>query len=114
MIQGPMDSLERAERVEMHVPIRVRALDAGLAPRLFAEAVNVSATGLLFATSARFESGTPVEVLFRMPEEIVGHPSNDWRCKGEVVRVEEHQTPTTRYDVGVRFVCYEVLGRQLP
>jgi len=35
-------------------------------------------------------SGTPVEILMRMPEEIVGKPSRAWLCRGRIARVQEY------------------------
>lgn len=93
----------------MRIPVRIRVLNSGAAASLSTESLNVSATGLLFSTYARYESGTPVEMLFRMPEEVAGQSANDWRCTGQVVRIEERETPTSRFDVGVKFYCYEVI-----
>jgi hypothetical protein len=107
---GQMMQHPRSPRVDVRIPLRIRALNSGIAPSLLTESLNVSATGLLFSTNAPVENGTPVEVLFRMPEEIVGRPANDWRCMGQVVRIAERQTTELRFEVGVKFHCYEVLG----
>ena len=106
-----MKTCVRNPRFEMRIPVRIRPLNSGISPSLATECLNVSATGLLFTTNARFEHGSTVEVLLRMPEEIVGTPANDWRCTGAVVRVEERETPTARFEVGVKFYCYEVIGQ---
>ena len=101
----------RNPRFEMRIPVRIRPLNSGISPSLSTESLNVSATGLLFTTNARFENGVTVEVLLRMPEEIVGSPANDWRCTGQVVRVEERDSPAERFQVGVKFYCYEVVAQ---
>jgi hypothetical protein len=106
-----MKKCNRNPRFEMRIPVRIRPLNSGISPSLSTESLNVSATGLLFTTNARFEHGATVEVLLRMPEEIVGSPANDWRCTGQVVRVEERETPTARFEVGVKFYCYEVIAQ---
>jgi hypothetical protein len=104
----------RTPRFEMRIPVRIRVLNSGAEASLSTESLNVSATGLLFSTYARYESGTPVEMLFRMPEEITGQSANHWRCTGQVVRIEERETPTSRFDVGVKFYCYEVIVQSPP
>ena len=106
-----MKKCHRNPRFELRIPVRIRPLNSGISPSLATESLNVSATGLLFTTNAKFEHGATVEVLLRMPEEIVGAPANDWRCTGQVVRIEERETPTARFEVGVKFYCYEVVAQ---
>jgi hypothetical protein len=106
-----MKKCVRNPRFEMRIPVRIRPLSSGISPSLATESLNVSATGVLFTTDARFENGTTVEVLLRMPEEIVGTPGNDWRCTGQVVRIEDRATATARFEVGVKFYCYEVVAK---
>jgi hypothetical protein len=106
-----MKKCNRNPRFDMRIPVRIRSLNSGISPSLATESLNVSATGLLFTTNAKFEHGATVEVLLRMPEEIVGAPANEWRCTGQVVRIEERETPTARFEVGVKFYCYEVVAQ---
>ncbi len=51
--------------------------------------------------------GEVVEILLKMPEEISGEPTNEWRCTGHVVRVELADFPRGKFGVGVQFYCYE-------
>ncbi|HTV60834.1 MAG TPA: PilZ domain-containing protein [Verrucomicrobiae bacterium] len=102
----------RTPRFDLHIPLRIRALDSDDAS-LATESVNLSATGLYFATDLDFRIGAPVEILLRMPEEIAGEPSKEWCCKGQIVRVENSGAPHVKFGVGVKFHYYVVLGQRL-
>jgi len=94
-------------RYKVKTPLRVR-LWKSLVPECTAESVNLSQRGIYFATNSMLRKGETVEVLFNMPQEIVGEPTSEWRCTGHVVRVEEIKTPSGKLGVGVQFDCYEV------
>jgi hypothetical protein len=111
-----------AGRYKVKTPLRVR-LWKSLVPECTAESVNLSQRGIYFATDAVLRKGETVEVLFNMPEEIVGEPASEWRCTGHVVRVEEIKTAGGKQGAGVQFDCYEVsrskpvdvaIGAELP
>jgi hypothetical protein len=96
-----------AGRYNVKTPLRVR-LWKSATPELAAESVNLSQRGIYFATDSLLHKGETVEVLFNMPEEIVGEAASEWRCTGHVVRVEEIHAAGGRQGVGVQFDCYEV------
>jgi PilZ domain len=74
-----------------------------------AESENLSETGTFFATDASLSIGSAVEILLKMPEEITGKPTTEWRCTGHVVRLEPGDTPQGKLSVGVKFDCYEIV-----
>jgi hypothetical protein len=74
-----------------------------------AESENLSEIGTFFATDAPIVVGSAVEILLKMPEEISGNPTTEWRCTGHVVRVEPADTPRRKVGVGVQFDCFEIL-----
>jgi Tfp pilus assembly protein PilZ len=96
-----------AGRHKVKTPLRVR-LWKSLVPECTAESVNLSQRGIYFATDSPLRTGETVEVLFNMPEKIVGEPESEWRCTGHVVRVEKINTISGKQGVGVQFDCYEV------
>ena len=96
-----------ADRYEVRTPLRVRLWKSAV-PECAAESMNLSQRGIYFSTDSVLRRGETVEVLFHMPEEIVGEPTGEWRCTGHVVRVEEIKTPSGKLGVGVQFDCYEV------
>src|SRR5467141_4077296 len=96
-----------AGRYKLKMPLRVRLWKSAVAD-CTAESVNLSQRGIYFATNSELHKGETVEVLFNMPEAIVGEPASEWRCTGHVVRVEEIKAPVGKQGVGVQFDCYEV------
>jgi Tfp pilus assembly protein PilZ len=74
-----------------------------------AESENLSETGTFFATDEPLAIGSAVEILLKMPEEVTGKPTTEWRCTGHVVRLEPVDTPRGKLGVGVKFDCYEIM-----
>ena len=96
-----------AGRYTLKTPLRVRLWKSAV-PEHTAESVNISQRGIYFATDSLLHEGETVEVLFDMPEEIIGEPTTEWRCTGHVVRVEAIEAGAGKQGVGVQFDCYEV------
>ena len=76
--------------------------------------MNLSQRGILFASNSRIAEGEVVEILLKMPEEITGQPTTEWRCTGQVVRVERADSSKGRFGVGVQFYCYEASRYEQP
>jgi hypothetical protein len=53
--------------------------------------------------------GCAVEILLKMPHEVTGKLTTEWRCTGHVVRLQPVETPWGNLGVGVQFDCYEIL-----
>lgn len=98
----------RQPRYAMQIPLCVRPLDPAGSPPQIVMSTNISSTGLYFASDTPFEVGTQVEILLRMPEEVVGRPSREWLCRGRVARVHEYLSGD-HVGVGVQFYFYDVL-----
>jgi Tfp pilus assembly protein PilZ len=96
-----------SQRHDVKTALRVRMWKSPL-PEQRAESINLSERGLLFATDIPFQKGEAIEILLKMPEEITGEPTTEWRCTGLVVRVQPVNSPKGKLGVGVRFDCYEV------
>jgi hypothetical protein len=62
----------------------------------------------------RIAEGEVVEILLKMPEEITGQPATEWRCTGQVVRVELADSLKGKFGVGVQFYCYEASRFEQP
>jgi hypothetical protein len=65
--------------------------------------------GSLFATDSPMAIGTAVEILLKMPQEITGRPTAEWRCTGHVVRLQPVDASRSQLGVGVQFDCCEIL-----
>jgi hypothetical protein len=103
-----------ALRHSLKAPLRVRVWKSAI-PGHLGESENVSQQGMFFATDLSLPTGTVVEVLFTMPEEITGEPDKQWRCTGHVVRVEPASSPAHTAGVGVKFhCCYELAKLEGP
>jgi hypothetical protein len=100
--------LRLAERFDLTIPLRVR-IATGVALDHTAESLNISTRGIYFATDLPLCKGTPVHLVFEMPEEVTRKPASEWRCTGHVVHVEPNSSPQYATYAGVRFDCYEVL-----
>ena len=74
-----------------------------------AQSENLSEKGVFFATDAPLVIGSVLEILLKMPEEISGRPTTEWRCTGRVVRLKPVDSPRGRLGVGVQFDFYEIL-----
>jgi hypothetical protein len=96
------------KRLGFKIPIRVSILKSA-APEQRAESLNVSARGICFATDLPLRKGTPVHVVFDMPEEVSHKPTSEWRCTGHVVHIQGDSSWQGPIRVGVAFDCYEVL-----
>ena len=96
-----------AQRHCVKADLRVRIWKSET-PEQHAESINLSEGGIFFVTDAAFQRGETIEVFLQMPQEVTGEPATDWRCTGQVVRVEPVDSPVGKLGVGVRFDCYEV------
>jgi PilZ domain len=98
-----------AKRFGLRIPLRVSIHKSAAAERTV-ESLNLSAQGICFATDLPLCEGTPVHLVFEMPEEISRKPTAQWRCTGHVVHVQPSGSPQGLICVGVRFDCYEILA----
>jgi hypothetical protein len=102
-----------AERFNLKIPLRVRiAKPAALEHTT--ESLNISSRGISFTTNLSLCKGTPVHLVFEMPEEVTHKAASEWRCTGHVVHVQPNSSPKGTTCVGVRFDCYEVFLRIRP
>ncbi len=102
-----------AERHNLKTALRVRVWKANV-PEKRAVSLNLSQRGVFFVTDSSLAKGEIVEILLKMPEEITGEPTTEWRCTGHVVRVEPVDSPKGKLGVGVHFYCYDVSRPQQP
>src|SRR5260370_29273279 len=103
-------ALERriSRRHPLKTTLRVRIWKSGPNEHC-EESENLSDTGTYFATDSPLAIGSAVEILLKMPEEVTGKPTTEWRCTGHVVRLEPVDSLRCRMGVGVQFDCYEIM-----
>ena len=102
-----MKERRRTERLDLKIQLRVSVLKSTV-PEQRIESLNVSAGGVYFPTNLPLLKGTPVRLLFRLPEQITRKPPTDWVCMGHVVHAEPVGFGNGLLGVGVQFDCYEV------
>ena len=102
-----------SQRHNVKTALRVRVWKSGL-PEERAESVNLSHRGIFFASNSPIAEGEVVEILLKMPEEVTGQPTTEWRFTGQVVRVEPADSFKGKFGVGVQFYCYEASRFEQP
>jgi PilZ domain len=102
-----------SHRLSVRTALRVRVWNSAQ-PEHRAESVNVSLRGIYFNTKTPLCEGEIVEVLLKMPEEVSGEETTEWRCTGHVVRVEASDSTEGKLGVGVQFYCYEAARPEQP
>lgn len=108
-----MKAFERrsAPRYNLRIPLIFRPIREPPIPEQTTESVNLSERGVYFATDFPLCEGTPVQLLLKVPEEIAGKRTTEWRCTGRVIHVEPNSSPQGgKLGVGVRFDHFDVLG----
>ena len=95
------------QRHRLRIPLQLRIWGVDGSQHR-AESIDFSARGALVETELPLRVGVTVELQLKLPEEITGQPTSEWRCKGHVVRVVQC-VPTNRHlRVGVHFSRLDV------
>jgi len=102
----PVAERRPARRFSRNVPLRVRVWKSAV-PEQKLECLNMSKRGVYFASGSRFKEGEQLELILRMPEEIVGQAKTNWRCLGRVVRTSALGSSAWALGVAVRFEHYQ-------
>lgn len=98
-----------APRYIMKVPLRFRPVKAAPhIPEQPADSMNISTRGVYFATDLPVPPGSPVQVLLKMPKEVIGGLVSEWLFTGRVAHVEPVPFANGKTGVGVQFLYYEV------
>jgi hypothetical protein len=110
-MEGYVSERRNSRRHLLKTKLRVRAWKSGWNDQR-AESENRSERGVFFATNAPLVIGSAVEILLKMPEEISGRPTTEWRCTGHVVRLEPVDTPRGKLGVGYSSTAMKFCGRK--
>ena len=93
-------------RYSLKIPLTIQSVGAAQSLAQSTETANISVRGVYFASECRFEVGTPVQIALRMPAEVLGRVSQQWNCRGRVVRVDADSECRTL--IGVEIQYYEI------
>lgn len=91
---GDLSDRREARRFAMNLPVRVLAQDAS-GGELKANTRDVSYRGLYFLSDAHFESGSEIDFILTLPQQIISAGDVNIRCHGRVVRVESGENGRT-------------------
>jgi hypothetical protein len=80
--------LSRAQRFQLHLPLKYRRLDEEKWHD--GETRNISRSGLLFQAEDTLQPNVILEINLVLPAEIAGLSATEVVCRGEVVRTIEH------------------------
>ena len=101
---GDLSDRREARRFAMNLPVRVLARDSGGA-ELKANTRDVSYRGLYFLSEAKFESGSEIDFILTLPQQMISAGDVNIRCHGRVVRVESNENG--QMGVAARIERYE-------
>jgi len=101
---GDLSDRREARRFVMTLPIRVLAHDAN-SPELKAHTRDVSYRGLYFLSEAHFESGSEIDFILTLPQQMISAGDVNIRCHGKVVRVES--TDNGKTGIAAKIERYE-------
>ena len=102
----PIAERRKARRITLQIPVRVRPWESVI-PEQNVECLNISERGLYFASGTRFNAGERLELVFKMPEDIVGRENSNWPCVGQVVRTHALDSSSLALGVAVEFEPYQ-------
>jgi hypothetical protein len=102
------ESVERraARRFSMMLPLKVRYSEEDGVLEKAGETRDVSFRGLYFVIEASLETGSPIEFVLTLPQQITLAGDVHIRCYARVLRVEPHNG---RRGVAARIERYEFL-----
>jgi hypothetical protein len=95
------------QRHSLRIPLQLRIWGAD-GPEHRAESINLSGRGALLEIELPLQVGSAVEFRLRLPEEIMGQPTTEWRCRGLVVRIVQCVPSNSQLRVGVHFDSLDV------
>lgn len=91
----------RETRMDLRVPLKIRALAEPSSGEHAADCINFSQRGLCLATAYPLTVGAIIEVFMRVPHESTGRAASEVRCTARVVHVRLGRL-SGRMEVGLR------------
>jgi PAS domain S-box-containing protein len=102
----------RAQRFQLHLPLRYRRL--GETEWHVGTTENISRSGLLFQADEMLQPSAQVEINLVLPAEIAGLSPTEVVCRGEVVRTVEPHGETLSPALAARILQYHFQHGPLP
>jgi PAS domain S-box-containing protein len=105
-------SPSRAQRFQLHLPLRYRRLGEKQWHEGTTE--NISRSGMLFSTEEVLQPSSQLEINLVLPAEIAGLTATEVVCRGEVVRTVEPAGETLSPALAARILQYHFQHGPLP
>jgi hypothetical protein len=105
-------SPSRAQRFQLHLPLRYRRL--GEKQWHDGTTENISRSGMLFSTEEVLQPSSQLEINLVLPAEIAGLTATEVVCRGEVVRTVEPAGETLSPALAARILQYHFQHGPLP
>ncbi len=102
----------RAQRFELHLPLRYRRL--GESQWHVGKTENISRSGMLFQSDDVLQPNSQLEINLVLPAEIAGLAGTEVVCRGEVVRTVEKRGDTVSPALAARILQYHFQHGPLP
>jgi PAS domain S-box-containing protein len=102
----------RAQRFQLHLPLRYRRL--GEAHWHTGTTENISRSGMLFQADEPLQPNSQLEINLVLPAEIAGLSETEVVCRGEVVRTVQSQGKTLSPALAARILQYHFQHGPLP
>lgn len=100
----PASERRRTRRFKVSIPLRVHATSEH---DHRVQSINVSASGVCFATSQELRVGQRVELELRIPKRVTGSKAAERCFTGRVVHIKTNGSSAAPLEVGVQFLYYE-------
>jgi PAS domain S-box-containing protein len=102
----------RAQRFQLHLPLRYRRLGENIWHEGTTE--NISRSGMLFQADELLQPSAQLEINLVLPQEIAGLSATEVVCRGEVVRTVEHAGNGLSPALAARILQYHFQHGPLP
>jgi|HubBroStandDraft_3_1064219.scaffolds.fasta_scaffold12784_2 PAS domain S-box-containing protein len=102
----------RAQRFQLHLPLRYRRLGENAWHEGTTE--NISRSGMLFQADELLQPSSQLEISLVLPQEIAGLSATEVVCRGEVVRTVEHNGNSLSPALAARILQYHFQHGPLP
>ncbi len=102
----------RAQRFQLHLPLRYRRLGENDWHEGTTE--NISRSGMLFQADELLQPSSQLEINLVLPPEIAGLSATEVVCRGEVVRTVQHNGNTLSPALAARILQYHFQHGPLP
>ena len=98
-------------RFKLHIPFSFQRMTSASGVEYLARAINISTSGIYFATTVVLCVGDALEVLMEMPKRVTCAQKGLLRFAARVAHIEAKNMPQGFSGIGLQLICFERLSR---